>query len=94
MAPEQAQGRAVDARTDLYALGCLLYELVTGRTPFAGPDALEVVSQHVHAAPVTPRLHNPDIPHSLEQLILQLLAKNPQDRPSSADDVLAETDQL
>jgi pimeloyl-ACP methyl ester carboxylesterase len=90
MAPEQALGQAVDARTDLYALGCLLYELLTGRPPFAGPDVLATISQHLHAAPVPPSQHNPEIPRSLEKPILKLLAKAKEARPSSAEEALAE----
>ena len=55
MAPEQAQGREVTARSDLYSLGCVLYELLTGRPPFDADDPLTVVSQHIHAQPAPPR---------------------------------------
>ena len=90
MAPEQAQGQAVDARSDLYSLGCLLYELVTGRPPFRGQNVMAVISQHVHVPPSPPSDHNSDIPRALERLILKLLAKVKEQRPSSAEDVLAE----
>ena len=89
MAPEQALGQKVDARTDLYALGVLLYELTTGRVPFAGSDALTVLSQHVHAPPVPPRVLRPDLPRALELLILRLLEKNPDARFQSAAEVAA-----
>ncbi|HEV2884680.1 MAG TPA: protein kinase [Pyrinomonadaceae bacterium] len=80
MAPEQALGQNVDGRADLYALGILLYELTTGRLPFTGDDALAVVSQHVHASVVPPRVLRPDLPRALEAVILRLLAKNPSQR--------------
>jgi tetratricopeptide (TPR) repeat protein len=80
MAPEQAMGQTVDGRADLYALGVMLYELTTGRLPFTGHDALEVVSQHVHAPVVPPRAVRSDLPRSLEALILRLLAKDPAQR--------------
>src|SRR5215813_1252061 len=84
MAPEQALGQDIDGRTDLYALGVLLYELTTGRLPFAADDPLAVVSQHVHAPVVPPRVLRPDLPRKLESVILRLLEKNPEDRFSSA----------
>src|SRR5918993_3387232 len=88
MAPEQALGQDVDGRTDLYALGVLLYELTTGRVPFKGDDPLAVVSQHVHASVVPPRVLRPDMPRALEAVILRLLAKDPDDRFATATDTL------
>ncbi|KKL09588.1 hypothetical protein LCGC14_2564360, partial [marine sediment metagenome] len=84
MPPEQALGRQADARSDLYSLGCVLYEMVTGRPPFLGDDAVAIISQHINTAPVTPSWHNSAVPRALENLILALLAKDPQERPESA----------
>src|SRR5262249_40680281 len=84
MAPEQALGRPPDPRSDLYALGAMLYEMVAGRPPFLGDDALAIVSQHLNTAPVAPSWHNAEVPRGLEALILQLLAKTPDERPASA----------
>jgi class 3 adenylate cyclase len=84
MPPEQALGREADARSDLYSLGCVLYEMVTGRPPFLGDDAVAIISQHINTAPVTPSWHNSAVPRALENLILALLAKDPQERPESA----------
>ena len=84
LAPEQAIGRGVDGRSDLYALGVVLYELVTGRVPFTGDDALVVISQHLHAPVTPPRAFRADLPPALEAIILRLLAKDPAQRFATA----------
>ena len=89
MAPEQAMGQTIDGRTDLYALGVLLYELTTGRLPFTGDDPLTIVSQHVHAPVVPPRVLRPDLPHALEKIIVRLLSKHPAQRFNSAAETRA-----
>jgi tetratricopeptide (TPR) repeat protein len=89
MAPEQALGQTIDGRADLYALGVLLYELTTGRVPFTGDDPLTIVSQHVHAPVVPPRVLRSDLPRALEAIIVKLLAKDPAHRFSSAAETRA-----
>jgi class 3 adenylate cyclase len=89
MAPEQALGRPPDGRSDLYSLGAMLYEMVTGRPPFIGDDAVAIISQHINTPPVAPSWHNAEVPRSLEALILRLLAKAPEDRPADAAAVSA-----
>lgn len=83
MAPEQVLARDVDVRTDLYALGCLMYELLTGHGPYRGQDIIEVLSQHISAAPPPPLPPTVDAPDELRALIASLLAKNPDDRPQN-----------
>jgi eukaryotic-like serine/threonine-protein kinase len=89
MAPEQALGRPPEPSVDLYSLGAVLYELVTGGPPFPGDDALAIISQHLHTTPVAPAWRNPEIPGPLDSLIVRLLAKDPADRPQSAAQVEA-----
>jgi class 3 adenylate cyclase len=84
MPPEQALGRQADARSDLYSWGCVLYEMVTGRPPFLGDDTVAIISQHINTAPVAPSWHNPEVPRTLEALIMRCLAKDPDERPESA----------
>ena len=82
MSPEQARGKRLDPRSDLYSLGIMLYESVVGETPFQGPP-LAIMAQHVRGVPEPPRARNPAITPSLEALILRMLAKEPSDRPAS-----------
>jgi hypothetical protein len=82
--PEQALGRSSDARADLYSLGAMLYEMLTGEPPFPGDDAVAIISQHLNAAPVAPSRHRAELPTSLDEPILRLLAKAPDDRPEGA----------
>lgn len=86
MAPEQIAGNAT-ASSDLYSLGVMLYEMVTGRKPFSGGKIMDVIDMHLSVEPDAPSRWKPDIDSGLETLILQLLAKSPQDRPSSASHV-------
>jgi non-specific serine/threonine protein kinase len=84
MAPEQATGARIDARADLYALGIVLYELAVGEPPFVGGTPQAVLAQHLHASPASPRARRAELPRDLDALVLELLAKSPDDRPPSA----------
>src|SRR3954454_25355843 len=88
MAPEQALGHPPDAQSDLYSLGAMLYEMVTGRAPFVGDDVVSVISQHANAEPVAPSWHAEGVPEELERLILDLLEKSPDRRPQGAAEVV------
>jgi tetratricopeptide (TPR) repeat protein/predicted Ser/Thr protein kinase len=84
LAPEQAMCKEIDGRSDLYALGVMLYELTTGQLPFMEDDPLAVISQHIHAPVVPPRAKDSAIPPRLDALIVQLMSKSPDDRPQNA----------
>ncbi|MGW5477937.1 protein kinase domain-containing protein [Streptomyces sp. NPDC004008] len=86
MAPEQAMGGAVGPYTDLYALGVLMHELLSGDVPFAGSTALGVLHRHLYEPPLPVRRLRPEVPEALESLVLRLLAKDPQHRPASAQE--------
>nr|BFD92338.1 protein kinase [Kitasatospora sp. Xyl93] len=89
LSPEQALGKPVDHRSDLYAAGCMLYELLTLRPPFTGDTPLSVVYQHVQDPPVPPSQANGRVPVGLDPLVLRSLAKNPDDRFQDADEFRA-----
>ncbi len=84
MSPEQAAGKHVDYRTDLYAMGIILFECTTGQKPFHGDSLFDLLKQHVEAPPPSPRQFRPDMPPALEQVILTALAKAPEQRFQSA----------
>jgi hypothetical protein len=85
MAPEQAEGREVDHRADIYSLGCVLYEALAGRPPFVAATPVSVLYQQVHMRPDPIRAHNPDVPRALAAVVERALAKRAQERFESAD---------
>ena len=84
LSPEQARGERVDARSDLYSTGCLLYELLTGRPPFTGDSPVAIAYQHVRENPIPPSRVNPEIPEWADSIVLKAMAKDPADRYQSA----------
>ncbi|MDO5697255.1 MAG: Stk1 family PASTA domain-containing Ser/Thr kinase [Dermatophilus congolensis] len=84
LSPEQAQGREIDARSDIYSAGCLLYELITGRAPFIGESPVAIAYQHVGEPPQPPSVFNPDVPGKLDTVVLHSLAKEPEKRYQTA----------
>jgi tetratricopeptide (TPR) repeat protein/predicted Ser/Thr protein kinase len=94
MSPEQARGQEVDARSDLFSLGILLYEMLTGRPPFRGEDAMDTLRRVVQEPPPDPRSLRPDLPVEVEVLLGQLLAKDRRERPASAGEVAVALERL
>ncbi len=84
LSPEQAQGNPVDARSDVYALGCVLYEMLAGRAPFQGDTPLSIAYKHVREDPEKPSTVNPDVPDALDAITMKALAKNPANRYQTA----------
>ncbi|MEH0846384.1 Stk1 family PASTA domain-containing Ser/Thr kinase [Micromonospora sp. CPCC 205711] len=90
LSPEQARGEAVDARSDVYAAGCVLFELVCGHPPFVGDSPVSVAYQHVREAPPTPSDINPDVNPAVDAIVLKALSKNPLNRYQSAGEMRAD----
>jgi eukaryotic-like serine/threonine-protein kinase len=94
LSPEQARGTAVDQRSDLYSVGVVLYEMLTGTTPFSGDSPVEIAMKHLSDPPRPPSVERPDIPPDLDMIVLRALAKNPDDRFQTAEEMDAELERV
>ncbi len=94
MSPEQCRGKQLDGRSDLYGLGILLFEMLTGYRPFDGNTPMDILAAHMHdpVPPIEPPEDNPPIPPALQRLVERLLAKDPDDRPEGAEATVGELD--
>jgi eukaryotic-like serine/threonine-protein kinase len=90
LSPEQARGAPVDARSDLYSVGIVLYEMLTGKVPFTGETPLEIAMKHLSTVPDPPSKLRPEIPHELDLICLRALAKDPEQRYQSAEEMDAD----
>ncbi len=94
LSPEQAQGHAVSESSDIYAIGVVLYELLTGRVPFEGETAVTIALQHISREPPPPSSVNPAVPPALDAVVLRALRKDPVERYQSADEVIAALEEV
>jgi serine/threonine protein kinase len=90
LSPEQARGEPVDARSDIYSTGCLLYELLTGRPPFVGDSPVSVAYQHVRETPERPSLYNPEVSDDVDAIVAKALTKRIENRYQSAEEMRAD----
>src|SRR6266480_2686629 len=90
LSPEQARGAPVDQRSDLYSIGIVLYEMLTGEVPFTGESPVEIAMRHLSDTPRPPSLLRPEIPPDLDMIVLRALAKNPEDRFQTAEEMNAD----
>ncbi|MGN0453214.1 MAG: Stk1 family PASTA domain-containing Ser/Thr kinase [Ruminococcus sp.] len=94
IAPEQAKGDITDGKTDIYSLGVMMYEMLTGKLPFDGDNAVSVALMHLQVVPENPRAINPSIPEGIEEITLKAMQKQPCDRYQSAQDMLADIERF
>src|SRR3954451_19852417 len=94
LSPEQARGTQVDQTSDLYSLGIVLYEMLTGAVPFTGDSPVEIAMKHLSATPPSVSVKRPDVPRSLDQVVLRALAKDPSARYQSAEEMDADLERV
>jgi len=94
LSPEQARGGDVDQRSDIYSVGVLMYEMLTGEVPFSGDTPVEIAMKHLSQTPEPPSMRRHDVPRELDMIVMRALAKNPDDRYQSADEMKADLDRV
>jgi len=94
MAPEQVRGKQIDSRTDIYSVGVIMYEIFTGKAPYVGEESMAIMFQHVEGNATPPREINPDIPESLERIIIKAMSVDPDKRYQTFDEILIALDSL
>ncbi|MBO7395562.1 MAG: Stk1 family PASTA domain-containing Ser/Thr kinase [Ruminococcus sp.] len=94
ISPEQASGGVTDAKSDIYSVGAMMYEMLTGRKPFDSDNPVAIAVMHMHDIPERPRAINPDIPDGLEEIVLKAMEKAPEDRYQSTADMIADIEKF
>ena len=94
ISPEQASGNVTDAKSDIYSVGAMMYEMLTGRKPFDSDNPVAIAVMHMHDIPERPRAINPDIPDGLEEIVLKAMEKAPEDRYQTTGDMIADIEKF
>ncbi len=94
MAPEQVRGRTIDSRTDIYTLGIIMYEMLTGEAPYLGEESMAILFQHAEGGATPPREVNPDIPEAMEAIIIKAMSVDPDERFQTFDELREQLEEV